>query len=238
MWQWFSEHILHIDKYLVTIMNTYQAWTYLILFGIIFCETGFVVTPFLPGDSLIFAAASLIARPPVNLTAEPLNIWVLWLVLCAAAILGDTVNYWIGNKVGHRAFRKENARILKKKYLDETHQFYEKYGGFTIVLARFVPIVRTFAPFVAGMGSMTYSHFLFYNVFGGIAWVSIFTFAGYFFGKIKFVQNNFSVVIIAIIAISVLPMVIKVIAERRKRRAAPDEKAVEPAGAEGDDGVE
>jgi membrane-associated protein len=181
------------------------------------------VTPFLPGDSVIFAAAALIA------SKHSLNIWVLWAVLCAAAILGDSVNYWIGHQIGPRAFRKEDARILKKKYLDETHNFYEKYGASTIILARFVPIVRTFAPFVAGMGSMTYGYFLAYNMIGGIAWVSLFTLAGYFFGGVSFVKHNFTMVLIAIVIISVLPMVIKYFNERRKRPAAEGKPVVASA---------
>jgi membrane-associated protein len=184
-----------------------------------------VVTPFLPGDSLIFAAAAIAALP-----SHPLNVFWLWLILCIAAILGDTVNYWIGAKIGTRAFQKEDARILKKKYLDETHRFYEKYGGATIILARFVPIVRTFAPFVAGVGEMTYIHFFAYNVIGGIAWVTLFTVAGYFFGNIDFVKHNFSYVIVAIVLISVLPLVIKAITERRKRKALAIQAAAGEAG--------
>jgi membrane-associated protein len=212
---WLIDFFIHLDKHLASFVNTYHVWTYLILFVVIFCETGFVVTPFLPGDSLIFAAAALAALP-----SHPLNIVWLWLVLCIAAIAGDTVNYWIGHFIGPRAFRKENARILKKKYLDETHEFYEKYGKATIILARFVPIVRTIAPFVAGVGDMTYIHFFAYNVIGGIAWVSLFTLTGYFFGSTSFVKNNFSYVIIAIVMISVLPMVIKYMIERKKRKVA------------------
>lgn len=219
MWNWISRYILHFDKVLVSILNTYQAWAYLFLFAIIFCETGFVVTPFLPGDSLIFAAASLVARPPADLKAAPPNIWLLWLILCAAAILGDTVNYWIGNKIGPRAFHKEDARFLKKKYLDETHHFYEKYGAATIILARFVPIVRTFAPFVAGIGSMTYGTFIAYNVIGGVAWVAICVFSGYFFGNIPIVKKNFSIVVLAIIFVSTLPILREAWIARRRARA-------------------
>ena len=224
---------LHLDTYIQGWINSYAAWTYMILFTIIFCETGFVVTPFLPGDSILFMAGYF--ANPHNITGanHGLNIWILLVVLSAAAILGDTVNYWIGAKVGPRAFKKENARFLKKKYLDETHDFYEKYGKATIILARFVPIVRTFAPFVAGVGDMTYSHFLIYNVVGGIAWVSLFLFAGFFFGGISVVKNNFTYVIVAIVLISVLPMAIKAWTTHRKnkREAAAAAMAVtEEAG--------
>lgn len=218
----FIDFFLHLDTHLASWINNYQAWTYMILFGIIFCETGLVVTPFLPGDSILFMAGYF--ANPVNASksnvSTPLNFWILILVLSAAAIIGDTVNYWIGARIGPRAFRKEDARFLKKKYLDETHDFYEKHGVMTIILARFVPIVRTFAPFVAGMSEMTYSHFFAYNVIGGIAWVSLFVTAGYFFGRISFVKEHFSLVIVAIVAISVLPMVLKALSERRKRKKA------------------
>jgi membrane-associated protein len=172
-------------------------------------ETGLVVTPFLPGDSLIFAAGAFSARP-----GSPLNIVVLYLLLCAAAILGDTANYWIGHYIGPRAF-SGNIRFFKKEYLDRTHDFYERHGGKTIILARFIPIIRTFAPFVAGIGAMTYPHFIAYNVIGGIAWVTIFTFGGYFFGDLSFVQNNFSFVVLAIVIISVLPGVYEFVRERK-----------------------
>jgi membrane-associated protein len=203
---------LHIDRHLETIINDFQTGTYLILFLIIFMETGLVVTPFLPGDSLIFAAAAFAARP-----GSPLNIIVLYLILCVAAIAGDTANYWIGHTVGPRAF-SGNIRFLKKEYLDRTHDFYERHGGKTIILARFIPIIRTFAPFVAGIGAMTYPHFIAYNVVGGIAWVSLFTFCGYFFGELTFVKNNFSFVVLAIIIISVLPGVIEFVRERRRSK--------------------
>ena len=215
------DFILHMDKHLASWIASYQAWTYLILFTIIFCETGFVVTPFLPGDSILFMAGFFASTTGARLNnVHALNLGILIMVMAAAAILGDTVNYWIGAKIGPRAFKREDARFLKKKYLDETHTFYEKYGGATIILARFVPIVRTFAPFVAGIGEMTYMHFLAYNIIGGIAWVTIFLLAGFFFGNVKFVHNNFLIVIIVIVLISVLPMVIKALSERRKRRAA------------------
>lgn len=209
---------LHVDEYLYQIVTMLGIWTYVLLFLVIFAETGLVVTPFLPGDSLLFAAGAVAALVP-----ETLNIFVLITVLSLAAILGDTVNYWIGHWVGPRAFSGK-VRFLKKEHLEKTHAFYEKYGGKTIILARFVPIVRTFAPFVAGVGAMTYSHFIIYNVVGGIAWVTIFTLLGYFFGNVPFVQKNFEFVVIAIILISVLPMIYEYIAEKsRSRRAAqPD----------------
>jgi membrane-associated protein len=174
-------------------------------------ETGFVVTPFLPGDSLLFAAGTF-ASPALG---SPLNIWVIWGLLCIAAVAGDSANYWIGHLIGPRAFSGE-IRFLKKQYLDRTHAFYERHGGKTIVLARFVPIIRTFAPFVAGVGEMSYGKFISYNVVGGIVWVSLFTWGGYFFGTLPFVQNNFSLVVLAIIFISVLPAVIEVFKERTR----------------------
>jgi len=183
---------------------------------VIFMETGLVVTPFLPGDSLIFAAGTF-ASPALG---SALDIWVLWVLLCAAAILGDTVNYWIGHYIGPRAFSGE-VRFLKKSYLDRTHVFFEKYGGKTIILARFVPIVRTFAPFVAGVGAMTYGRFISYNVIGGIAWVTLFLWIGYFFGHLPFVQDHFGLIVIAIILISVLPMVYEFI----RTRIHPEPKA-------------
>jgi membrane-associated protein len=203
------EIFIHLDEYLGQVIRNYGTWTYLILFAIIFMETGLVVTPFLPGDSLIFAAGTFAGM-------GALNVWVLWITLCAAAILGDTVNYWIGHYIGPKAFSGQ-VRFLKKEYLDRTHAFYEKHGGKTIILARFVPIIRTFAPFVAGVGAMTYSHFIVYNVVGGIAWVSLFLFLGYFFGGLRFVQDNFSIVVIAIILISVLPAVYEFIKERARK---------------------
>lgn len=202
------DFILHIDKHLNEIIQTYGTWTYLLLFLIIFMETGLVITPFLPGDSLIFAAGAFAAQ-------GSLNVWILFILLSFAAILGDTVNYWIGHYIGPRAF-SGNVRFLKKEYLDRTHAFYEKHGGKTIILARFIPIIRTFAPFVAGVGAMTYSHFIVYNVIGGVLWVGLFTFLGYFFGNLPFVQENFIYVIVAIIVISVMPAVIEFIRERSK----------------------
>jgi len=208
------ELFLHIDDYLAEIISQYGVWTYALLFLIIFIETGFVIMPFLPGDSLLFAAGSFAAL-------GVLNPWILAILLSIAAILGDTVNYMIGHYIGPRAFSGK-VRFLKKEYLDQTHEFFEKHGGKTIILARFVPIVRTFAPFVAGVGAMTYKKFLLYNVVGGILWVNIFVWLGYFFGTLPFVQENFELAIIAIILISVLPMVyefIKAKLEARKEKA-------------------
>jgi len=202
---------LHLDEHLSAIIQNYGTWTYFLLFLVIFMETGFVVTPFLPGDSLLFAAGTF-ASPALG---SPLNIWVLWALLCIAAIVGDTVNYWIGHFIGPRAFSGE-IRFLKKQYLDRTHAFFERHGGKTIILARFVPIIRTFAPFVAGVGEMGYGKFITYNVIGGIAWVTLFTWGGYFFGTLPFVQNNFSLVVLAIIFLSVLPAVIEIIKERTR----------------------
>jgi membrane-associated protein len=208
---WFNfalDLFLHLDKHLAEIIATYGTWTYGLLFLVIFVETGFVVTPFLPGDSLLFAAGTFAALGSLNIS------YVAGLLM-AAAILGDTANYWIGHHLGERAY---HSRWIKKEYLDRTHAFFEKHGGKTIFLARFVPIVRTFAPFVAGVGRMSYGYFLSYNVFGGIVWVSLFTFAGYFFGNIPVIKHNFSFVILAIILISVLPMVIEVWRNRREQR--------------------
>ena len=200
---------LHLDKHLSQIIQNYGVWTYLLLFLVIFMETGFVVTPFLPGDSLLFAAGTF-ASPALG---SSLNIFLLWALLCTAAILGDTVNYWIGHFVGPKAFTGE-VRFLKVEYLDRTHEFYEKHGGKTIIIARFIPIIRTFAPFVAGIGAMNYGRFITYNVVGGVAWVTIFTFGGYYFGNLPFVKENFSLVVIAIIFISVVPMIFEFIKQR------------------------
>ncbi|MDR1004180.1 MAG: DedA family protein [Prevotellaceae bacterium] len=209
------DFILHIDDHLVEIVNTYHLWTYAILFLIIFCETGLVVTPFLPGDSLIFAAGAIAARPDTSIEVN-----ILALVLFAAAVIGDTCNYEIGHFFGRKLFGNPNSRIFKQSYLEKTHAFYEKYGGKTIILARFVPIVRTFAPFVGGMGKMHYGYFLSYNVVGGAAWVAIFCYVGYFFGNMEFVQKHFGLIAIAIIVISVLPAVVEVMRERSKARKA------------------
>jgi membrane-associated protein len=207
------DFIMHIDVHLNALIVTYQLWTYLILFAIVFCETGLVITPFLPGDSLLFATGALAAAP-----GSPLKIHWLFLVLAAAAVIGDTVNYWIGHAVGPKIFSQKKIRFLKKEHLERTHEFYEKHGGITIVLARFIPIIRTFAPFVAGIGRMSYWRFVAFNVGGGIAWVSIFVFGGYFFGNLPLVRRNFTVVIIAIIFISILPGVIEYLRQKRKNK--------------------
>lgn len=205
------DFILHLDVHLNEIIKNFGVFTYLILFLIIFLETGVVITPFLPGDSLLFAAGSFAGLGSLNIIA-------LFLLLTAAAILGDTLNYWIGHFIGPRAF-SGNIRFLKKEYLDRTHEFYDKHGGKTIILARFIPIIRTFAPFVAGIGAMNYSRFIVYNVIGAVLWVSIFTFGGYFFGNLPFVKDNFTLVILAIIVISVLPGVFEFLREKLKSRA-------------------
>jgi membrane-associated protein len=205
----FIEILLHLDKHLDVIIRNYGMWTYAIFFFIIFLETGFVVTPFLPGDSLLFAIGSFAALGSLDVRLSIVS-------LSIAAIAGDTVNYWIGNFTGPKVFSKEKSRFLNKEYLYRTHRFYEKYGGKTIVLARFIPIIRTFAPFVAGIGTMTYSRFIVYNVAGGVAWVILFVFGGYFFGNIPFVKKNFSLVIFAIIFISVLPGIIEFLRSRKR----------------------
>jgi membrane-associated protein len=204
---------LHLDDHLFDIVSQYGFWTYLLIFVIIFCETGLVVTPFLPGDSLLFAAGAIAATGAIN-------IWVLAGLLIVAAILGDTANYWIGQYIGPRAF-SGSVPFLKKEYLDRTHAFFERYGGKTIIIARFVPIVRTFAPFVAGVGSMTYARFLSYNVIGGVLWVVLFLFGGFFFGNLPFVKENFSLVVIAIILISVLPAVYEIVRDRLRSQRQP-----------------
>ena len=205
------DFFLHLDKHLAEIIANYGVWTNLILFLIVFAETGLVVTPFLPGDSLLFAAGTFAALGSL----DPV---ILILLLSAAAILGDTVNYWVGAYIGPRAFSGE-LRWLRKEYLDRTHAFYEKHGGKTIILARFIPIIRTFAPFVAGVGTMTYSRFLLYNVVGGVVWVTLFVLAGYYFGNLPAVRQNFSYVILAIIVISVMPIVLEFLKSRRRAGA-------------------
>lgn len=206
------EIFLHLDEYLATVISDYGMWTYLILFLVIFCETGLVVTPFLPGDSLLFAAGAFAAKGSFDVS-------LLFALLAIAAVLGDTVNYRIGNFIGPRIFEMERIPLLKKEHLERTHAFYEKHGGKTIIIARFMPIIRTFAPFVAGVGSMTYGRFLSYNIIGGVVWIALFTFAGFFFGNIPAVKENFTVVILAIIAISVLPGIIEFVRHRRQKPA-------------------
>ncbi|MDD5435788.1 MAG: DedA family protein [Nitrospira sp.] len=200
---------LHLDKHLNIVIQNYGIWTYLIIFLIVFCETGLVITPLLPGDSLLFAAGSFAGM-------GMLDIRLLFLLLSGAAILGDSVNYYIGRSMGPKVFQKGNSRIFKKEYLDKTHKFYEKYGGKTIILARFIPIVRTFAPFVAGVGTMSYRRFAAFNIAGGIAWVGLFVFGGYYFGGLQIVRQNFSIVILAIIFISILPGIVEYIRHRRQ----------------------
>jgi len=203
------DFFLHLDRHLAQILQDYGLWTYLLLFLIVFCETGLVVTPFLPGDSLLFAAGAFAA-------AGALDLWWTLALLCAAAIAGDTVNYWAGHRVGPKVFHRDDVRFLNRKHLDRTHQFYERYGGKTIVIARFVPIVRTFAPFVAGIGSMSYGRFLLYDVAGGIGWVGICVLAGYWFGNIPIVKENFTLAILAIVLLSVLPILIELVRHRRR----------------------
>lgn len=205
------DFILHLDRHLVELVTQYGVWTYGILFLIVFCETGLVVTPFLPGDSLLFAVGALAAK-------EALDVYWVSLLLMVAAILGDTVNYWIGYKIGPKVFTSESSPWLNRKHLERTHHFYEKYGGKTIIIARFMPIIRTFAPFVAGIGQMTYAKFLIYNVVGGILWIFLFVAAGYWFGNIPVVKRNFTLVIFAIIVISILPGVFEFWRARRNAK--------------------
>lgn len=199
----FIDLVLHLDQHLDAMIQTFGPWLYVILFLIIFCETGLVVTPILPGDSLLFAVGALSARP------EGLNLGLVLSLLSIAAILGDTINYWIGAYVGPKVFHKKESRWFNPKHLERTHAFYEKYGGKTIIIARFMPIIRTFAPFVAGIGRMTYSRFLIYNLIGGLLWVGLCVLGGYFFGNLPLVKKNFSLVIIGIIIVSMIPMVVE-----------------------------
>lgn len=210
------DFFIHLDVHLGEIILNYGGWTYAILFLIIFMETGFVVTPFLPGDSLLFAAGTFAAL-------GSLDPFLLFFLLFAAAILGDTVNYWIGSVIGLRAFEKER-RFLNREHLEKTQRFFEKHGGKTIILARFIPIVRTFAPFVAGVGTMKYRNFILFNIIGAFLWTSLFIFGGYFIGNIPLVKENFEIVIMLIIFISVLPMVFEYINSRREK------KPVDPIG--------
>jgi len=211
------DFILHIDQHLVEIVSNYKTWTYLILFLIIFAETGLVVTPFLPGDSLLFATGAIIAKPESDL-----NIVLACILLIIAAILGDLVNYHVGKYIGPKAFSGK-YRFLKKEYLQRTQEFYYKHGGKTIIYARFIPIIRTFAPFVAGIGTMSYLRFATYNVVGGVAWVVSFLLLGYFFGGLPVIKDNFTYVIFGIILLSVLPPLIEVIRGNRKRTALKTE---------------
>ena len=205
----FIEIFMHLDRHLSGVIQAYGGWTYLILFLIIFCETGLVVTPILPGDSLLFAIGTFAALGALELE-------YLLAGLTIAAILGDSLNYAIGHYMGPKVFSKKDSRIFRKEYLDKTHRFYEKYGAKTIILARFVPIVRTFAPFVAGIGAMSYGRFLTYNIVGGVLWICLFVLGGDFFGGLPIVKQNFTLVILAIIALSVMPGVIEFIRARRQ----------------------
>jgi membrane-associated protein len=212
------DFVLHIDRHLADVIAQYGVWTYAVLFVIIFAETGFVVTPFLPGDSLLFAAGAFSAKPETGL-----NVHLMAFLLFIAAIIGDTVNYWLGSKIGPAVFKREDSIFLRRKHLDRAHAFFEKYGGRAIILARFVPIVRTFVPFIAGVGKMTYSRFLLFNVVGAFIWIYFFTYAGFIFGNQPFVQKNFKLVILAIIFLSVVPIVWEVWRgwrENRKTAAA------------------
>jgi membrane-associated protein len=209
----FVDFFLHLDKHLAEVIQAYGVWTYALLFAIVFLETGLVVTPLLPGDSLLFAAGSFAALGALDLP-------LLFLLLALAAILGDTVNYTIGHYLGPRVFHYQRSRFFNPDHLRRTHVFYEKYGSKTILIARFVPIVRTFAPFVAGIGAMRYARFAAYNVAGGVLWVAVCLGAGYFFGNLPFVRNNFSVVILAIIAVSILPALVEYLRHRMQARRA------------------
>lgn len=215
------DFFLHIDKHLGMLVANYSSGTYLILFAIVFAETGLVVTPFLPGDSLLFAAGAISSRGAIN-------VHIVALLIFIAAVLGDAVNYTIGRYLGPKVLSNPNSKIFKKQYLDKTQKFYEKYGGKTIIIARFVPIVRTFAPFLAGVGEMNYSRFGLYNVTGAALWVILFVYGGYLFGDLPFVRNNFSLVILAIIVISILPAVIEII-RARKEAATKDTSTVQLA---------
>ena len=206
------DFILHIEVHLDYLIQTYHTWTYLILFLIIFCETGVVVLPFLPGDSLLFAIGAFAAR-------GSFDFWTISFTLLIAAIIGDSLNYSIGKYVGPKVFHKADSKFFSKGHLLKAQAFYEKYGAKTIIIARFIPIVRTFAPFVAGIGEMTYKKFMTYNVVGAVAWIFIFIPLGYFFGNLPFIQSNFKLVMIAIIVISVLPPIIEFIRERNKTKS-------------------
>jgi len=205
----FVDLVLHLDKHLDGLVTQFGPWLYVILFLIVFCETGLVVTPFLPGDSLLFAVGALAARP------DGLNVWVILTSLSVAAILGDSVNYWIGYFLGNK-LQQRFPRLIKPDHIRKTHEFYERYGGKTIIIARFVPIIRTFAPFVAGVGKMTYSRFMMFNVSGALLWIGLLVPAGYFFGNLEMVRKNFSLVVLAIIFLSILPGVIEFLRERNR----------------------
>ena len=209
----FIDIVLHLDRHLQVLVADYGSWVYLILFLIIFCETGLVVTPFLPGDSLLFVAGAVAA-------AVGMDVYALFAVLALASFSGDNTNYWIGRFIGPRVFARERSLLLNPAHLERTRRFYDVYGGKTVLIARFVPVVRTFAPFVAGIGRMVYPRFLLYSFAGAILWIGSLTFAGYFFGNLQIVRDNLSIVIIAIVVLSVMPGVVEFLRSRR-RRAKP-----------------
>ncbi|WML34138.1 DedA family protein [Clostridium sp. OS1-26] len=204
----FINVILHLDKYLNVILQNYGMWTYAIIFLIIFCETGLVITPFLPGDSILFATGAIASM-------GALDIFTLFIIFYIAAVVGDTLNYRIGKKIGKKILEKEDIKYVNKEYLNKAHRFYERNGSLTIVLGRFIPIIRTFVPFVAGVGEMNYTNFIVYNMAGGFVWVSIFLWGGFFFGNLPFIKNNFSYVLVAIIVISLIPAAVTLIQEKR-----------------------
>jgi membrane-associated protein len=208
----FIDLFLHLDRHLGEMLQYFGGWTYVMLFLIIFCETGLVVTPILPGDSLLFGLGAFAANPYLK---GPLEVELLFILLSIAAVAGDSVNYAAGHYVGPKIFHRDDVRFLKREHLDRTHRFYEKHGGKTIIIARFMPIIRTFAPFVAGIGAMSYGRFMAYNVIGGISWIAIFLFGGYYFGNLPLIRNNFTLVIIAIVILSVMPGVIEYLRHRR-----------------------
>ncbi|MBD7912161.1 MULTISPECIES: DedA family protein [Clostridium] len=213
----FIDVVLHLDKYLSVIIQNYGIWTYALIFIIIFCETGLVVTPFLPGDSILFATGALASIGDMKLIT-------LFIVFFSAAVIGDTVNYFIGQKIGVKILEKENVRFINKEYLKKAHVFYEKHGSMTIVVGRFIPIIRTFVPFIAGIGEMSYSKFITYNIFGGFLWVTLFLGGGYLFGNLPVIKEHFSYVLIAIIFISLIPGVITFFKEKKSgRKEAVDE---------------
>jgi membrane-associated protein len=214
----FIDFLLHIDLYLQQWVTDYRTWTYFILFLIIFCETGLVVTPFLPGDSLLFAAGTVAAMPN-----QPLNVVVIIFLLISAAFIGDNTNYFIGRYLGLKVYEKD-YRLIKKKYLIRTHDFYEKHGGKTLIIARFMPIIRTFAPFVAGVGTMRYIRFFTFSILGNVLWVTLFSFAGYFFGNIPLVRKNFTLAIFAIIFLSLLPMIVAILKKLWDQYFSKDKK--------------
>ena len=217
--QQFFDFVLHIDVHLLELCAAYGTWVYAILFTIVFCETGLVVTPFLPGDSLLFAVGSLAA-------IGALRVEITIPLMMSAALLGDNVNYWIGRTIGPKVFKKENSIFFNKEYLDRTHNFYEKHGKITVIIARFLPIIRTFAPFVAGIGKMRYGIFLLFSIIGAMLWVNLFSLGGYFFGNIPFIRQNFSLVVVALVLIPGMPAAIEFvrhIIERIKKRTASEE---------------